>query len=98
MKISVSQLKRHVECPMKAHYEYTLLRGVAHRPLALDVGVAAHLALEAKLKGEPWEKAVDDFLLAIPFEYIEEATEAVNGLIPAIRMWTPEADWEIVSV
>jgi len=98
MKISVSQIKRHIECPMKAHYEYTLLRGTAHRPLALDVGVLAHLAFEAKLLGKDWKAATDAYLAELAPADAVTAWDGFAVIAPSVALWKPEDDWEIISV
>ena len=97
MKISVSQIKRFVECNMKAHYEYTLLRGGAKRAMALDIGSLAHLALEAKLKGEPWIQVTDEYLASLPPEVSVEVGEDFAILAPSLALWAPPDDWEILG-
>jgi len=82
---------------MKAHYEYTLLRGVPSRPLALDVGALAHLALEAKLRGRESYAAVDDYLSTLPPEAAVEVGEAWGTISPSVALWTPPEDWEILG-
>lgn len=98
MKVSVSQIKRHMECPMKAHYEYTLLRGSAKRALALDLGSLAHLAFEAKLTGKDWRKATDDYMAALPPEESVLVGEGFATLSPALEAWECPDDWKVVSV
>jgi hypothetical protein len=82
---------------MKAHFEYTLLRGGDKRPMALDVGSLAHLALEAKLKGEPWAQAVDAYLADLPPEVSVEVADEFNVIAPSIALWEPPDDWEILG-
>lgn len=97
MKISVSQIKRFVECEMKAHFEYTLLRGRDKRAMALDIGSLAHIALEAKLKGEPWIQATDEYLASLPPEVSVEVGEDFAVLAPSLALWSPPEDWEILG-
>lgn len=98
MKISVSQIKRHIECPMKAHYEYDLLRGPRARPIALDVGSLVHTALEAKLRGRDWRVATDEYLAALPLDTDPRVDEGWLLLAPSIALWEKEEDWEVVSI
>ena len=98
MKISVSQIKRHIECPAKANYEYGLLRGQEKRAMALDVGSLAHIALEAKLSGQDWRKATDDYLASLPPEVSVEVGEEFEVIAPSLALWEKPEDWEVVSV
>ena len=98
MKISVSQIKRHIECPMKAHFEYTLLRGQDKRAVALDIGSLAHLVLEAKLtKVADWRKLTDEYLAELPPEVSVEVGEEFDVLAPSLELWEPPDDWEILG-
>lgn len=82
---------------MKMHYEYTLLRGVESRAMALDVGSLAHIALDAKLSGRDWNVATDEYLAALPPDIAVEVGEEYAVIAPSIALWEPPDDWEILG-
>lgn len=97
MKISVSQIKRHIECPTKAHFEYTLLRGGDKRAMALDVGSLAHIALEAKLLGKDWQAATDEYMASLPPEVSVEVNTEFAVLAPSLALWEKPDDWVVLG-
>lgn len=108
MRLSVSQIKRHMTCPMMAHYEYDLLRapgGTLVRPL--EVGTIAHVALAAKLVGLNWREAADQAVSELASKFgqtpsaavrLQETLDEWDVLSMAINAWTKPDDWEVLSV
>lgn len=98
MLISVSQIKRYMECPAKAHYEYTLHRGGLRKSEALELGSLVHIFFDAVLSGKVWEVEIEEALAALEPIQSVELSEAFDILRPALELWKPQDDWRVVSV
>lgn len=92
MKTSVSHLKRHMECPMKAHYEHVMLRGPVKKSEPLIIGTLWHDLIAARLEGRrPLLAPAVDALEFITPEELDEWNKAAAD-------WPLPEDWETHAI
>src|SRR5258706_7724774 len=87
MRASVSELKLHIECPMKRYYRYELRRGRHDKAHALQFGDLFH-----------WEMAslLDSATLRPMPEATREALTEYNTYVAALPRWRKPEDWEVI--
>jgi len=87
--ISVSDLKLHVLCPMKFHYQYNLKRGIKREEPAQELGTLAHEILKLKLKGDPgWEVLANS----------DCGVKEWPSIQAILKVWKPDERWKILHV
>lgn len=99
MRVSVSEIKLFMECPMKWYFRYHLHRGKYQIQQALEVGTLAHKAFEAILNKRDWRSEVEAFvaesrpLISQEWDRIETAFDTLSL---SIAEWEVPDDWEVL--
>lgn len=104
MRINVSHVRAHLECPAKAFYQYDLRRSPRKRYEALDIGTLWHGSMAELLTGSPianvielGERTIDGLREKDP-DHAERVNKGWTSILPALREWVMPPGWEVIEV